>query len=411
MQEFNLQEFPNGLRLVHKQVPYTKLVHCGYILDIGSRDEQLHQQGLAHFWEHMAFKGTKHRSAYHILNRLDMVGGELNAYTTREKICFYATVIDKHLPKAVELLTDITFNSVFPEKQIEKERGVILEEMAMYEDAPEDALQDNLDSLVFKNHPLGHNILGTTETLNSFQRQDFLKFLEEQLDSERMILSIVGDISFNRAKQLVSRFWREIPQFKANRRRVAFKSYQAEEFTMHKHINQAHYGMGRTAYSLGHENRLPFVLLTNILGGPANTSRLNLALREKRGYVYGVDASYVPYTDGGFFGITFATEPRQLKRAIGQTQREMDKLAAKPLGTMQLHYAKEQLIGQLAMAEENNASLMLMMGKSILDLGKIDALEDIFADIRKISAGQLQDLARQMFNPADFSHLYLLPEK
>jgi predicted Zn-dependent peptidase len=410
MQEFNLHQFPNGLRLIHKQVPYTKLVHCGFVLDIGSRDESPAQQGMAHFWEHMAFKGTKRRNAYHILNRLDSVGGELNAYTTREKICFYATTLDKYLPQATELLTDITFNSVFPEKQIEKERGVILEEMSMYEDSPEDALQDNLDSLIFNQHSLGHNILGTPETLKSFARHDFLEFINQHLDSTRTIFSVVGNISFQKAVQIASRYWKDIPEFKSTQHRTNFTAYQPRQQTLRKHISQAHFAMGRTAFSLADDRRLAFVLLTNILGGPANTSRLNLALREKRGYVYGVDASYVPYTDDGYFGITFATEGRQLKRAISQVEKEMLRLAQKPLGSLQLHYAKEQLVGQLAMAEENNASLMLMMGKSILDLERIESLEDIFHQIRSIAAAELQALASEMFRPEDFSRLYLLPE-
>ncbi|WP_224999714.1 pitrilysin family protein [Cesiribacter sp. SM1] len=411
MQDFYLHELSNGIRVVHKQVVHTKIVHCGFVLDIGSRDELPYQMGLAHFWEHMAFKGTLKRKAYHILNRLDSVGGELNAYTTKEKICFYASVLDQYLENALELLTDITFHSTFPEKQIEKERGVILEEMSMYEDSPEDALQDIFDSLVFPDHPLGHNILGTTETLNSFQRQHFLEFVQQNLDTGRLIFSCVGNISPKKAIRLAEKYLGNLPVFKAERQRRPFDGYKPVQQELERSIMQAHFSMGRPAFALRDEQRLPFFMLTNILGGPANTSRLNMALREKKGFVYNVDASYTPYTDTGLFSISFATEPGQLQKSIRLVEQEFRKLCDKPLGTLQLHAAQEQLIGQLAMAEENNASLMLMMGKSILDMERIESLEDIFARIRKISASELQYLAQEMLQPQSFSSLTLKPAK
>ncbi|EMR03415.1 Protease 3 precursor [Cesiribacter andamanensis AMV16] len=409
MQDFNLHELPNGIRMVHKQVVHTKIVHCGFVLDIGSRDEKPHQLGLAHFWEHMAFKGTHKRKAFHILNRLDSVGGELNAYTTKEKICFYASVLDQYLENALELLTDITFQSTFPEKQIDKERGVILEEMSMYEDSPEDALQDLFDSLVFPNHPLGHNILGTTETLRSFGRQHFLEFVQQNLDSRRLIFSCVGNISLKKAIRLAEKYLAPLPSFRAERQRLPFSGYSPVQEQQERSIMQAHFAMGCPAYPLHDERRLPFVMLTNLLGGPANTSRLNMALREKKGFVYNVDASYTPYIDTGLFSVSFATEPGQLQKSIRLVEREFRLLCEKPLGSLQLHAAQEQLIGQLAMAEENNASLMLMMGKSILDLDRIDSLDDIFGRIRQITAAELQDMACQTLQPANFSSLTLQP--
>lgn len=411
MQDFYLHELPNGIRIVHKQVVHTKIVHCGFILDIGSRDEKPYQQGMAHFWEHMAFKGTLKRKAFHILNRLDAVGGELNAYTTKEKICFYASVLDSYLENALELLTDITFHSTFPDKQIEKERGVILEEMSMYEDSPEDALQDIFDTLVFPDHPLGHNILGTTDTLNSFQRDHFLEFVQQNLDSGRIILSVVGNISQKKAIRLAEKYLAALPRFTAQQQRLPFTAYAPVHQVQERSIMQAHYVMGRPAFALKDEQRLPFFMLTNILGGPANTSRLNMALREKRGYVYNVDASYTPYTDTGLFSISFATEPGQLQKSKKLIEQEFRRLVEKPLGTQQLHAAREQLIGQLAMAEENNASLMLMMGKSILDMGRIEGLEDIFGRIRQITAAELQGLAGEMLQPQAFSSLTLHPAK
>lgn len=410
VKDYNLYTLPNGIRIVHKQVHHTKIVHCGFILDIGSRDEHPDQQGITHFWEHMAFKGTKKRKAFHILNRLDSVGGELNAYTTKEKVCFYASVLDKHLENALDLLTDITFHSVFPEKQIEKERGVILEEMAMYQDSPEDALQDDFDEQVFANHPLGYNILGTPESVRSFDRNNFIRFVRENMDNNRLIFSCVGNISFSRIKRLVEKYLHSLPEYRSERSRPLFNAYSPSRKRVFKRLTQAHCVIGRPSYALGDEKRLPFIMLSNILGGPAMNSRLNLALREKKGLVYAVDASYTPYLETGLFNISFATEARQLQKSIKLVEKELQLLKEKPLGSMQLHYAKEQLIGQLAMAEENNSGLMLMMGKSILDLDRIESLESIFERIRSITATELQDIANEMFEQQQFSILTFEPE-
>ena len=408
--DYNLHTLSNGLRIVHKQVHNTKIVHCGFVLDIGSRDEQENQQGIAHFWEHMAFKGTQKRKAFHILNRLDSVGGELNAYTTKEKVCFYASVLDKHLENALELLTDITFHSVFPEKQIEKERGVILEEMAMYQDSPEDALQDEFDSQIFANHPLGYNILGTNESVRSFNRNDFIQFVQENLDTDRLIFSCVGNVSLAKVVKLAQKHLQELPRFQTERKRPLFSGYMPTQKTVYKSLTQSHCVMGRTAYALTDEKRLPFIMLSNILGGPAMNSRLNLALREKKGLVYSVDASYTPYLETGLFNISFATEPKQLAKSIKLVHKELQLLKEKPMGSMQLHFAKEQLIGQLAMSEENNSSLMLMMGKSILDMERIESLESIFERIRSITAAELQEISREMFDENSFSMLTFEPE-
>ena len=410
MIDYNLFTLPNGIQVVHKEVSNTKIVHCGFVLDIGSRDEREDQLGIAHFWEHMAFKGTKKRKAFHILNKLEAVGGELNAYTTKEKICFYASVLDKHMESSFDLLKDITFDSIFPEKQIENERGVILEEMAMYRDSPEDAIQDEFDRVVFKNHPLGKNILGTSESVRSFHRQDFKDFLKDNLNTTRTVFACVGNIPFKKIKKLAEKYFSDIPAYHAEKRRVPFLEYAPEKEVIQRNITQAHCAMGTTSYALMHENRLPFFMLVNILGGPGMNSRLNLALREKYGFVYNVEASYHPFSDTGLFSIFFGTEAKQVERSRKLVLKELEKLQSQPLGTMQLHRAKEQLIGQLAMAEENNTSLMLMMGKSILDLDKIEGLESIFKKIRKVTASQLQEIACEQLAAARLSYLTFIPE-
>jgi predicted Zn-dependent peptidase len=410
MEDYDLFTLPNGIRIIHKQVTYTKIAHCGFILDIGSRDEKPHQQGIAHFWEHMAFKGTKKRRSFHILNRLESLGGELNAYTTKEKICFHASVLDRHFEKAIELLTDITFDSVFPERQIEKERSVILEEMAMYYDSPEDAIQDEFDNVLFGDHALGNNILGTTESVRSFHKDDFKQFILENLNTERIIFSSVSNLPFSKVVKLAEKYLSGIPAFSAHPERTPFTKYIPKKLSKPRVITQAQCAIGRTAYALNDSKRLPFFMLINLLGGPGMNSRLNLALREKHGFVYAIEANYTPYIDTGFMAIYFGTEKRQLNKSISLALKELRLLKEKKMGAVQLHSAKEQLIGQLAMAEESNLNFMLMMGKSLLDLNRIDTLAEIFESIKKVSAADLQDIANEMFDEDQLSVLTYLPE-
>lgn len=408
--EYQLVTLRNGIRIVHKRIDHTRIAHVGLMLDIGSRDETEAEQGLAHFWEHMAFKGTAKRKAYHILNRLESLGGELNAYTTKEKICFYASVLDQHLGKAVELISDITFHSTFPEKQIEREKGVILEEMALYRDTPEDSLQDDFDEILFGNHPLGRNILGTEETVASFKQSDFQDFIGKHLDTHRIVLSSVGSFSMNKIVKLAEKYLGDIPEKFTERKREIFTDYSPSVVEIKKPISQAHCAIGSTAYSLEHPDRITLFTLLNILGGPGMNSRLNLSLREKYGYVYGIDASYSPFPDTGAIGIYFATEKRNLKKSLQLIWREFDKLRNTSLGKLQLHTAKQQLKGQMAMSEENYSGMMLMMAKSLLDLGEIIGLDVIFDKVDAITSDDLLRVAEEVLDWEKMSVLSYLPE-
>lgn len=410
MEDISIFTLDNGIRVVHKQVTNTKILHCGIILDIGSRDETPAQYGIAHFWEHMAFKGTKRRKAYHIINSLDSVGGELNAYTTKEKICFYASVLDSFDDKAVELLTDITFNATFPQKQLDKERQVILEEMAMYEDTPEDSIQDEFDEIVFKGHSMAHNILGTRNNVKSFSRQDFTEFISANINTERIVVSFVGNLPLKRIKKLVSKHIAAIPRQKSGNPREVFQHYKTDHIQQDKDIIQAHFSMGKPAFPISHAKRIPFAMLVNLLGGPGMTSRLNLALRERLGYVYGIDAQYHAYSNTGLLLFLFATEKKNLKRSINVVNREIKRVKDSKLGKVQLHSLKEQMMGHLAMAAENNVGMMLSIGKSLLDLGKINSIDDIFKEIQVVSANELQDLANEELEIEAMSTLTYLPK-
>lgn len=407
IQEYRL---PNGIRVVHRQVTHTAISHIGIVLDMGSRDEKVHQQGLAHFWEHMAFKGTKKRTSLQIINRLEIVGGELNAYTTKEKICFHASVLTPHYERALELLADITFNSNFPDKQVERERGVILEEMAMYYDSPEDAIQDDFDEIVFANHQLGKNTLGNQESVSRFNRQDLLDFIAENLDTGRVIFSSIGNIPFKKVIHYVEKFLKDIPAKSSNLVRVAPIDYKPQNISITRSITQAHVAIGRNAYALADDKRLPFFMLVNLLGGFGMNSRLNLAVRERNGLVYAIDAGYTPFIDTGYWGIYFATEVKRLDKVNALILKELKKLRDISLTKTQLINTKEQLMGQMAMSEEGNMSFMLMMAKSLLDIDRIDTLDELFEQIKNVSAIQLQDLANEMFQEEDLSYLTFLPE-
>lgn len=409
MTNYQVHEFSNGIRLVHKQVHNTIVAHCGIVLDIGSRDELPHEIGLAHFWEHMAFKGTEKRKAYHIINKLESVGGELNAYTTKEKIFFYASTLQDHLNRSLDVLTDITFHSTFPTREIELEKGVIIEEMAMYLDSPEDAIYDHFEEVLFKEHPLGNNILGTKDSVNSFTHDHFKQFLARNMDTSRIVISVVCGKPFEKIIKEVAKYIEPIPNMKSQLKRDEFTSYSNEKIVVQKPIAQAHCVLGSEAFPIVSEKRIPFFILNNILGGSAMVSRLNMSLREKRGLVYSVESGFSSFTDTGMFYIYFGTEKKQLNKAKRIVFKELKLLREKELGKVQLSTVKDRLCAQLAMAEENNSALMQMMGKSILDLGHVEELEHVFREIRRVTSEELRQLANEAFNDDKFTELSYIP--
>ncbi len=404
-------ELPSGLRVIHQPVAHTKVAHCGFLFDTGSRDEAPDQLGLAHFWEHMAFKGTQKRRAWHILQRLETVGGELNAYTTKEKINFYASVLSTHFERALELLTDITFHSTFPEKEVEKERNVILEEMAMYLDDPADAIADDFDGLLYPGgHPLGTNILGSKESVGAFTSADFHRFLAHRTSPQQLVFASVSNLPTKTVFKLAEKYLSDLPPRPPRPARVAPTDYTPVQRVEFKPIQQAHVVMGAPAYALHDPRRVALFLLTNVLGGPGANSRLNLAVREKYGLVYTIDATYTGYQDTGHVSLYFGTEKKQVGRTIGLVQKELKRLRDVALTTSQLHTAKEQLMGQLAMSEESTSGLMALLGRSLLDLGRVESIEEVFAQIRRITAPELLAIANEVLDPARISELRFVPE-
>ncbi|MBS1951381.1 MAG: M16 family peptidase [Cytophagales bacterium] len=410
MREYQIHTLKNGIRVAHNHITTSKIVHCGIMLDIGSRDETPANQGIAHFWEHMAFKGTRKRKAFHILNRLESLGGELNAFTDKEKILFYASVRTTYVERAIELLADITFDSIFPPGQINRERNVILEEMAMYYDDPDDSLQDEFDAVVFADHPMGMNILGRQETVGSFKRKNFQEFIKQHLDTHKVIFSSVGNVPMEKIVTLAEKYLGHVPSLTSRTKRKKFSGFKPKEVLLKRPVKQARCAMGRPAFHSTHALRTPFFMLTNILGGSGMNSRLNLALREKYGFVYSIGAQYVPFTDTGLFVISFGTEPSQLKKSTELVKNELRKLKENKLGIKQLTSSKEQILGQIAMAEENNVGFMMMMARNLLDLNRITPLEEIFDRVKSTTSVELQQLANEMFDENKLSTLMMIPK-
>ena len=401
---YHTHTFPNGLRIIH--YPTNKQVaHCGLFINAGSRDELEHEKGIAHFVEHLIFKGTKKRKAFHILSRMDDVGGEINAYTGKEETCIHTSFLKNDYERSLELMADITFHSVFPGPEIKKEKEVIIDEINSYKDSPSELIFDDFEEMVFQNKGLGSNILGDPKLLKQFTPSDFKAFTHRNYLPNRMIISSVGNISFDKLVRLIDRYFGQIPSPAAEKRRSHSFSYTPEKKQVEKNTNQAHCILGNLAYGMHHEKRIAMALLDNIIGGPGLNNRLNMALREKLGYVYHIESNYTAFSDTGLFSVYFGTDAKRLDKTLHHIHKEFEKLRHQKLGKIQLSKAKKQLFGQIAIGAENQASLMLSIGKSFLFTNRADSLEEIHQMIEEIKAEDIQEIASEILNPDKLSTL------
>lgn len=399
-----LNTLDNGIRLVHYRIPGL-VAHCGLIINSGSRDETDPEHGIAHFIEHMLFKGTKKRKAYHILSRLEDVGGELNAYTTKEETAIHASFLKEDYERAIELISDITFNSVFPEKEIEKEKDVVIEEINSYLDNPSELIFDDFEELIFSNQPIGRNILGTPESVKSFSQKMIHDFISDNYDTSQMVFCSVGNISDEKILKLFKTNFENIVTEKQATRINKPWLYKPASVTKKMDTYQNHCIMGNLAYDLKDKRRMGMFLLNNILGGQGLNSRLNLSLREKNGLAYNVESSYSPYYDIGIFSIYFGTDSQFLNKSISIAMAELKKLRTLKLGTIQLSKAKNQIKGYLTREYENHESLMLSLGKSLLIFNKIDSIEELCKKIDAVTASELLETANDIFEPSKISTL------
>lgn len=400
--EIQTYQLPNKIRLIHHPTQ-SKIAYLGVIINAGSRDESPDQHGLAHFIEHMLFKGTKKRKAFHINTGLERAGGELNAYTTKEQTAVFATFLQEDYKKAIDIISDIVFHSTFPEKEIKKEQEVILDEINSYKDTPSELIFDDFEALIFDKQPIGRGILGTEQTVNSFKSSDMNEFINKHYNTDEIIISSIGKIKFPKLIKLIELYFGNIPENKKKSTRTTSYQYTPKTVTLEKQTFQTHCLIGNMAYHINHEDKNGLLLLNNILGGPSSNSRLNLLLREKNGYTYHVDSSYAPYGDTGVFGIYFGTDKKNLKKCLQLTKKEMQNLRTRRLGTLQLSQAKKQLIGQLAISRENGENLMLAMGSNYLIFNRFPTIHEISKKIELISSGDLLRIANEILNQDQLS--------
>jgi len=406
MEDYQIHTLSNGLRLVHQHINHDSTVsHLGLIINTGSRDELKKENGLAHFIEHVIFKGTKKRKAYHVLSRLEDVGAEINAYTSKEETVIQAAFLSPHYERSLELIADIIIHSTYPQKELDKEKEVVIDEINSYKDTPSEQIFDDFDLLLFPKHPLGLNILGTKARVRKFTQNDVLQFVRKHYTADKMVLSSVGSIPFDTLIALTEKYFSELQSAHHPIKRKVPTEYQAVEINKKRRVYQAHCMIGNIAYSIQDDKRVAFSLLNNYLGGPGLNSRLNLGIREKYGFTYNLESNYTALSDSGHFSIYLGTDQSYLERTIELVHKELRMLREVKLGPLQLKKAQMQLIGQIAISEESNANKMLNNGRSLLSFNRISNLKSVNKKINALTPTMIQDVANEIFDPKKLSML------
>jgi predicted Zn-dependent peptidase len=407
MEEFYVRTLKNGLRLIHRPLKNT-VSHFGLMIHAGSRDELEDEQGLAHFIEHTIFKGTEKRKAFHVLSRLDAVGGELNAYTSKEETAVYGSFLNTYYPRAIELIADIFLNSTFPEKEIEKEKAVIIDEILSYQDSPSEQIFDDFEDLLFKGHPLGRNILGTEKSVKSFTKTDILRYIKRNYSLNNVVLCSSGKINIDRLERICNEHFGEAKLTEEKNKRGKFEGYQAVKKEEKRNTYQAHYMLGNIAPSTTDKLKTATVLLNNLLGGPGLNSMLNMEIREKSGISYNIESSYLPYADTGVFQIYLGTDKNTLEKGERLIRKTLKKLTDDKLSATKLQAAKKQLVGHFALSQENNTQSMLSLGKSLLLYNKVDSDKEVIQKILDITSEEVLEASNLLLNPATLSSLTYL---
>lgn len=447
--KYNTYTLDNGLRIIHLPSD-SQVVYCGYQINAGTRNEEPGEEGLAHFCEHVTFKGTERRKAWHILNCLESVGGDLNAYTNKEGTVYYSAILKEHIARAVDLLSDIVFHSVYPQAEIDKEVEVICDEIESYNDSPAELIYDEFENILFKGSPLGHNILGTAEQVRAFKTEDALRFTRKLYRPDNAIFFAYGDIDFKKLVKLIQKALGKCPKGRElvcsadcksaempTEERIAEETPTKEKITeetptgetpteemeagdanhkvqsskfnvqskvagqtivMQKNTHQAHVMIGTQAYDVNDDRRMPLYLLNNMLGGPGMNAKLNLALREHNGLVYTVESTMVAYGDTGTWSIYFGCDEHDVKRCLRLVRKELDKFMQKPLSDAQLKAAKKQIKGQIGVACDNRENFALDFGKSFLHYGWEKNVDRLYEQVDEITAAQIQAVAQELFD-------------
>lgn len=388
---------PNGIKIIHRHRA-GELSHLALMVNAGMRDEKENENGLAHFIEHMAFKGTKRRKAYHILSCLENVGGDLNAFTTKEETCIHASFLKEHINKAMDLFADVMFNSTFPENEMEKEKEVILDEINSYRDSPADEIYDEFENLLYSGHQLGRNILGTIDLVSGYTRNDIVKFQKQHYAPDRMVLACIGNISFEEFSKLAYKYFADYQGDAIPYERIPFVPNPTASRTEVRNNHLTHVIMGGLAYHYNDSRKLKMILLNNILGGPAMNSRLNLNIREKYGFAYTIESQYNAYSDTGNYTVYIGVDPHSQERSVELVYKELNKLMTQKLGTLQLSNAKKQLIGQVALSNESGMNDLLGMVRAGFYEEHIETLPETIAKLEKITSSDLLEVANEVYD-------------
>ena len=394
----------NGIKIILSHTP-SRVTYSGVYINVGSRDERGNDEGMAHFIEHSLFKGTEHRRAYHIQNRIDGVGGELNAFTTKEETCVYASSLSEHLERCLELFSDILFHSTFPLDEIAREKDVVLEEINSYNDTPSELIYDQYEELAYEGHPLAHNILGSKRNVKRFTPESIRNFMRSNYTPSRMVITVSGNVKFDKLVRLCEKYFGHYE----NHPSAVDRSAKPEFRTFDRHINrrthQAHLLIGCEAPDVYSNDKTAFSLLNNILGGPAMNSRLNVAIREHYGFCYNIVSQYIPFSDTGLFYIYAGVDLDAQEKARKLIVNELTRIADTPLSTAQLRAAQRQMIGQMAINDDFGMNEMQAIGKAYLCYDHVNTLEEMNADLMAVTADDLQRVAQERFNPDRFGTL------
>lgn len=396
MKEFETYILPNGIRGIHRQVR-SGVTHCALVVNSGSRDERPSEYGIAHFTEHALFKGTERRKAYQVNCRLENLGGELNAYTTKEDTTLHATTLRHDFSRAVELISDVIFRSTYPEKELRKEREVIADEINTYKDSPSERIYDDFEDMIFAGSELGHNILGSKASIQRISTAEIKSFVGRTYTTDQMVFSSIGNFSAKSAQAVAERYLSDFQPTKREYQRIVPAVYEAFDKRISRHTHQSHGIIGTRGYGITDERRLPLALLVNILGGPSANSLLNLLLREKYGLSYNVEASYTPYSDSGIVGIYFSSDHANTEQCIELIEEEIARLRGELITPRRLQVAKRQFVAQMAISMESNEGYMLGAGKSFLLYKDIDTLEEAYKKVMAITAEQIMEVAKDSF--------------
>lgn len=398
----------NGIRLIHRPTS-SPVAHCGLIINAGSRDEKPDEQGLAHFIEHVIFKGTGKRKAFHILSHMENVGGEINAYTSKEETCLYASFMHPYYARWFDVVADIIFNSSFPDKELKKEKDIIIDEINSYKDSPAEQILDDFDEIIFNGHPLGSNILGTPAHLKTFDREKINGFIRKNYVTEEMVICSVGRIDFQMLIRLAEKYFGHVLPGSRQHIRKSHTGYLPRQKTAKRMNHQAHCVTGNQAYKISHERKTTALLLNNILGGPGLTSRLNMSVREKHGFCYHIESMYQPYSDAGILSIYFGTDPACVDKTFSLINKELARLREQKLGSLQMQRARKQLCGQVNIAYESKLNEMLFIGKHMLHFNTTENLTEINRRIEAVTASELMEAANELFDPFGMSLLTYKP--